>query len=95
MMRGTVRIILVASFLVLTFSLYASAQFLVIDSSTVLDRLGSHEKVLLVDVRSTEEYRQGHIPGAISIPAERMFDEKRRLPKDKQSQIIFYCRGAG
>jgi rhodanese-related sulfurtransferase len=52
-------------------------------------------KAMVVDVRLSEEYQEGHIPGAVNIPAERMRVEAARLPKEKSTPIIFYCRGAG
>jgi rhodanese-related sulfurtransferase len=35
------------------------------------------------------------VAGAISIPADRMKVDRAKLPKDKATPIIFYCRGAG
>ena len=52
-------------------------------------------KGVLVDARPAEEYAAGHIPGAISIPADRVKEEAARLPKDKATPLIFYCRGFG
>jgi rhodanese-related sulfurtransferase len=50
---------------------------------------------VVVDSRSPQEYEQGHIPGAISIPAERTAAEASRLPRDRATPLIFYCRGPG
>ena len=47
--------------------------------------------VTVVDVRPEEEYRAGHIPGALSIPVAQM---KRRLAEiPKRREIVAYCRG--
>jgi phage shock protein E len=73
----------------------ASAEQPVITADQVEDRLQEGGKVVIVDVRSLEEYRDGHVPGAINIPAERITIERARLPRDKASTVIFYCRGAG
>ena len=51
------------------------------------------EKVLVVDARTEEEYRQGHIPNAINIPPSEFKSIGNHLPKDKSLPIIFYCRG--
>lgn len=77
------------------FALPAEAQFPVVDAEQVQGWLTGRQKVVLVDVRSADEYREGHIPGAILMPAERVFDERSRLPKDKSTTLIFYCRGIG
>ena len=47
--------------------------------------------VTLIDVRPAEEYRAGHIPGALSIPVNQL---KRRLPElPKSREVVAYCRG--
>ena len=50
-------------------------------------------KVLLVDARTEEEYRQGHIPTAVNIPPQQFTSIGNHLPQDKSLPIIFYCRG--
>ncbi|MGE0681327.1 MAG: ArsR/SmtB family transcription factor [Candidatus Binatia bacterium] len=47
--------------------------------------------VTVLDVRPTEEYRSGHIPGAISLPLHELQDRLAELPRDQD--IIAYCRG--
>jgi rhodanese-related sulfurtransferase len=47
--------------------------------------------VVVLDVRPDEEYKSGHIPGAISIPLPEL---KRRINEIPQnSEVIAYCRG--
>jgi rhodanese-related sulfurtransferase len=50
---------------------------------------------LLVDARSPREFAQAHILGAVNIPAERTRAEAARLPRHKDTPIVFYCRGVG
>lgn len=45
----------------------------------------------MLDVRPEEEYRAGHLPGALSVPVERLETVLGRLPKDRP--ILVYCRG--
>jgi len=73
----------------------ASAEQPIITAEQVEDRLQGGGNVVIVDVRSQEEYRDGHLPGAINIPADRIAAERSRLPRDRASTIIFYCRGLG
>ncbi|MER3452430.1 MAG: ArsR family transcriptional regulator, partial [Acidimicrobiia bacterium] len=47
--------------------------------------------VVVLDVRPPEEYRAGHIPGAISIPVGELEKRIAELPADKE--IVAYCRG--
>lgn len=47
---------------------------------------------VILDVRTQEEYRTGHIPGAICVPNESIGDaEPPELP-DKAQRIFVYCR---
>ncbi len=51
-----------------------------------------NEDVIILDVRTEEEYRQGHIEDAILIPdykLDKLAEEK--LP-DKDATILIYCR---
>ncbi len=73
----------------------AMAQYPVIDANQLKTWLTGKKKVVLVDSRTHEEYIQAHIPGAINIPAENMKMNEAKLPKDKSTTIIFYCRGLG
>ncbi len=81
-------------FLFLT-STASFAQFPVIDSEQLKSYLHGGQKVVLIDARPADEYRQAHIPGAINVPPERMKAAAFRLPKNKTTPIIFYCRGEG
>jgi len=47
--------------------------------------------VVLVDVRSAEEYAAGHIEGARSIPLDELEDRLAELPPGQE--IVAYCRG--
>lgn len=48
--------------------------------------------IVLLDVRPAEEYRQGHIKNAISIPADTLRERLHQLPADKP--VVAYCRGS-
>ena len=61
-----------------------------VDREDLLERVRSGEVVVL-DVRPPEEYRAGHIPGAISVPLGTLKERLRELPKDQE--IVAYCRG--
>ena len=44
---------------------------------------------VILDVRSADGYRAGHVPGAINIPFEELPSRLKELPKAKE--IISYC----
>jgi rhodanese-related sulfurtransferase len=71
-----------------------AASFPVVDAAEVHARLVRNEGVL-VDTRSAVEFEQGHIAGALHLPAERTKAEAARLPRDRRTPIVFYCRGVG
>jgi rhodanese-related sulfurtransferase len=50
-----------------------------------------HGEVVVLDVRPTEEYQAGHIPGALSVPLTELKKRLKALPKSRE--IVAYCRG--
>ena len=56
----------------------------------LMERINDRNLVVL-DVRPEEEYRAGHIPGALSVPLDALEAALQTLPKDKE--IVAYCRG--
>jgi rhodanese-related sulfurtransferase/DNA-binding transcriptional ArsR family regulator len=48
-------------------------------------------EVVVLDVRPADEYRAGHIPGAVSIPVGELKTRLEELPKKRE--IVAYCRG--
>lgn len=52
--------------------------------------------VMLVDVRTPEEYAAGHLVGVednLDVKSASFFNDYQRLPKDRT--IAVYCRGGG
>ncbi|UCD81064.1 MAG: metalloregulator ArsR/SmtB family transcription factor [Desulfobacterales bacterium] len=47
--------------------------------------------VTVLDVRPVDEYKAGHIPGALSVPLGRLKELLSKLPRDQE--IVAYCRG--
>ncbi|MGH9934738.1 MAG: rhodanese-like domain-containing protein [Blastocatellia bacterium] len=53
-------------------------------------RLLAARQAVVIDVRPAEEYRQGHIPGAINLPMPQIeAGNYPGLPRDKR--LISYC----
>lgn len=53
-------------------------------------KLHDQDKVLVIDTRSAESYRGGHIPGAISVPLSAWDANLPRL-KATRKPIVAYC----
>ena len=55
-------------------------------------RIDSGDKIIILDVRTEEEYNTGHIPNAILIPNETITDRMPDLLPDHDAEILIYCR---
>ncbi len=55
------------------------------------ERMGQ-EGVIVLDVRTQEEYDSGHIEGAILLPVDQIKDQAMKVLPDKESEILVYCR---
>lgn len=45
---------------------------------------------VLVDVRTVQEYREGHIPESRNVPLQQL-DKIASVAKDKDTQLFVYC----
>jgi rhodanese-related sulfurtransferase/DNA-binding transcriptional ArsR family regulator len=61
-----------------------------VDAAELMERL-SDGNVVVLDVRPEEEYRAGHIPGALSVPVDALEAALQTLPRDQE--MVAYCRG--
>ena len=50
------------------------------------------DTVLIVDVRTAEEYAQGHLEGAINIPVDKFQTSFDDLDLSKDQPLALYCR---
>lgn len=50
-----------------------------------------NKEALLIDVRSNQEYEEGHINGAINIPSYNIKKEIEEKARNKEKIIILYC----
>jgi phage shock protein E len=49
-------------------------------------------EALWIDVRTADEYSQGHVAGAIHIPYEQIAGRIGEVTQDKDALIYLYCR---
>lgn len=61
-----------------------------VQETTVANLAGVHPDVILVDVRETEEYVEGHVPGAIHIPLGQLSNRLDEVPEGEPVYVI--CR---
>lgn len=61
-----------------------------IDSPTYKEEYFKKNNHVLVDVRTQNEFRQGHIPGAKNIPLNTVSQQLNKIPRNKT--IILVCQ---
>ena len=66
--------------------------FLNITAEEARKLMDSEKDRIILDVRSRQEYDQGHIPGAILIPDTEIEAKAADLLPDKDQLILVYCR---
>jgi rhodanese-related sulfurtransferase len=68
----------------------ARDEFEPVSREELLDRLRSGA-ALVLDVRPEDEFRHGHVTGALNIPLLQLDRQLAELPADRE--IVAYCRG--
>lgn len=80
-----------AAVLVSAVALAAEPVVAPITQQVLVERQQQAEADLVVlDVRSPEEFASGHVPGAINIPHDRIGERLAEVPKDKD--VVLYCQ---
>lgn len=86
-------IILATTALLVSFYYPAEAEgFPSVEATPFLLEKVKADEWLLIDVRTPEEYKQGHIPGAINMPHNEINGFVEQLNDAKNKPIIIYCR---
>lgn len=63
-----------------------------IDAQALLERIESRDTdLVVVDVRTGEEYAAGHVPGAVNIPYTQLPARISELPGAASRDIVLYC----
>ena len=50
------------------------------------------ESIFVLDVREADEYKAGHIEGAVNIPIRTLAQNLSKLPADKGTPVAVICR---
>ena len=62
-----------------------------ISQTNLLSRLETKEPLLILEVRTSNEYAEGHIPGAINIDFKQLQKRVGEIKKFQNSTIVVYC----
>ena len=63
-----------------------------IDQETAKEMMKQEDGHIIVDVRTQEEYDEGHIPGAICVPNESIGTDAPEALPDPEQILLVYCR---
>jgi rhodanese-related sulfurtransferase len=64
-----------------------------VDAAGARDLLGAAEPPVLVDVRETDEWDEGHIPGAVHVPRGHLESRIEQVAPDRSRPVLLYCAG--
>lgn len=62
-----------------------------ISQDELSDEIASGKKILLLDVRTPEEFQGGHIPGALNVPHNESGNWLRNQDLSRDTDIVVYC----
>jgi rhodanese-related sulfurtransferase len=68
----------------------ANFEFITPQQAQVL--IEKDQNVTLLDVRTLDEFKEGHISGATLIPLSKLEANLEKLKDSKNKQIVVYCR---
>jgi rhodanese-related sulfurtransferase len=63
-----------------------------IDAKTAITLIENDNNVTLLDVRTIEEYKEGHLRDATLIPVDALAQNLGMLKTSKNKKILVYCR---
>lgn len=63
-----------------------------IDYTKLAKMMRDDKDIILLDVRSIQEYNEGHLNGAILIPLYELEKTVTNIIPDKKKKIIVYCK---
>lgn len=67
----------------------------VITATELAQRIEAGSSPFVLDVRSPQEYAQGHIPGAVNIPYDVLPARVTELGVAKSEEIVVFCQVGG
>lgn len=69
----------------------ARARVPALDPAALRQRLGSTESLVLRDVREADEFRQGHLPGALHLPRGQLELRVDSVLPAREASVVVYC----
>ena len=85
------RILTVAVIIILTLTGCSDGGYKKITTAQAKEIM-ENEQVIVLDVRTEEEFREGHIENAILLPNVEITLKAEEMLTDKDAKILVYCR---
>jgi rhodanese-related sulfurtransferase len=63
----------------------------IITSQELADRIQAGSAPFILDVRTVEEFAEGHVPGAVNIPVSDLANRAGEIMPYQQEEIVVYC----
>ena len=83
---------IISLIILVLFTIFAQAAVKSIKPQEVLKLLQNKQAPLILDVRSEQEFIDGHIEGAVNISYDLLIEKNEALTAYKERDIIVYCR---
>ena len=75
-----------------TAGIASKASYTTISVSEAKEKIFNSSDLLVLDVRTNDEFEEGHIRGAYLIPHTVIMNRQDELPDNKSQPILVYCR---
>ena len=66
-----------------------------IDYKTMQSMIRKNSEIIVIDVRTKDEYNDKHIQGAVNIPLQDIAEKIGNITKSKSDIIVLYCEYGG
>lgn len=63
-----------------------------ITADALAERMEAGDEVVVLDVRTVQEYSEGHIPGAVNIPHSKLESRVGEIAEYREVDIVVHCR---
>lgn len=91
-MKSKLLLFMLAAFLLGGCSAHTVDTYKQIDMSEAVELMQTETDYIILDVRRSDEFSEGHIPDAINIPNESIGENEIAELPDKGQLILVYCR---
>ena len=92
-LRITAVILMLACLFAVSMAFAEPVVFQIVNTDQLKAMMDQKQKFVLIDSRSSQEYREAHIIDAINIPEKKLNGNLALLPPDKETLLVIYCNG--